>query len=189
MSQPLNVENSLDLLLVLLYAPGQEKKECEPIDGITRLQKLIFLLNQGKGPSSLVKIAKEYSFEAYKMGPYTDSLREDLDTLISLGLVGTKRLNYMISDDRDDLDYDIDDPDYKQGEKRKRIESQRFYLTENGKVAGSELWHNLTSKDRDALKEFKTFFCTLTLRQLLIFVYDQFPKFTVKSEIKKQLGL
>jgi len=189
MSQTFKVENSLDLLLVLLFAPSHNRKGCEPIEGITRLQKLIFLLNQGKGPNSLVEIAKEYDYKADKMGPYTHSLREDLDALISLGLVGTERLRYLISDDKDDPDYDVDDPDYKQKVKRKRVESQKFFLTKNGKEAGAELWGNLSSKDRDALKDFKAFFCSLTLRQLLIFVYDQYPEFAVKSEIKKQLGL
>lgn len=182
MSQTFKVENSLDLLLVLLFAPSHKRKGCEPIEGITRLQKLIFLLSQGKGPDSLVKIAMEYDYKADKMGPYADSLREDLDVLISFGLVGTERLRYMISDD-------VDDPYYEQEEKRKRVESQKYFLTENGKEAGAELWGNLSSKDRDALKEFKAFFCSLTLRQLLIFVYDQFPEFAVKSVIKKQLGL
>jgi len=181
MSQTFTVENSLDLLLVLLFAPSQKSKKCEPIEGITRLQKLIFLLNQGKGPKSLVEIAKEYDYKAYKMGPYTENLRKDLDTLISFGLVGTERLRYMISDD-------VDDPYYEQEENYKRVESQKFFLTESGKEVGAELWDNLSSKDKTELMEFKTFFCSLTLRQLLIFVYDQFPEFTVKSEIKKQLG-
>jgi len=189
MSETLKVESSLDLLLVLLFAPGSDEGEGEPIEGITRLQKLIFLLNQGKGPGSLVEIAKEYNYKAYKMGPYTSSLREDLDLLVSLGLIGTERLRYMISDDQDDSEDDVDDPDYKQERKYRRIESQKFFLTEKGKEAGGELWNNLSLKDRRGLKEFKEFFCSLTLRQLLIFVYDQFPKFTVKSEIKEQLGL
>ncbi len=189
MSETFKVENSLDLLLVLLFAPRSNDKECEPIEGITRLQKLIFLLNQGKGPGSLVKIAKEYNYKAYKMGPYTSSLREDLDLLISIGLIGTERLRYMISDDQDDSEYDVDEPEFKQERKCRRIESQKFFLTKKGKEAGGELWSNLSSQERKALKEFKKFFCSLTLRQLLIFVYDQFPNFTVKSEIKEQLGL
>ncbi len=189
MSETFKVENSLDLLLVLLFAPGSKEDEGKPIEGITRLQKLIFLLNQGKGPDSLVKIANEYNYEAYKMGPYTSSLREDLDLLVSLGLIGTERLRYMISDDQDDSEYDVDDPDYKQERKYRRIESQKFFLTEKGKEAGGELWGNLSSRDQKALKEFKEFYCSLSLRQLLIFVYDQFPNFTVKSEIKEQLEL
>ena len=189
MAQTLKVENSLDLLLVLLFASGRKDEEPEAIEGITRLQKLVFLLNQGKGPEVLVKIAREYEYEAYKMGPYAGGLREDLDTLISLGLVGMERLRYLISDDKDDPDYDVDEPDYKQEDKRKRVESQRFYLTENGRNAGKELWENLSSKEKASLKKFKAFFCSLTLRQLLIFVYDQFPRFTVKSEIKEQLRI
>lgn len=185
MAEPFRVEETLDLLLVLLFAPGSNGEEHEPIEGITRLQKLVFLLNRGKGPASLVEIAKKYEYEAYKMGPYTDTLRDDLDTLISLGLVGTERLRYLISDDVDDP-YD---PYDSQEKKRKRIESQKFSLTDNGIEAGSELWDSLSSTDKDALEKFKGFFCSLSLRQLLIFVYDQFPKFTVKSEIKRQLGM
>lgn len=190
MSETLKVEGSLDLLLVLLFAPSSNEDEGKPIEGITRLQKLIFLLNQGRGPSSLVEIAREeYTYKPYKMGPYTGSLREDLDFLTSLGLIGTERLRYMISDDQDDSEYDVDDPDYKQERKYRRIESQKFFLTEKGKEAGGELWGNLSSRDQKALKEFKEFYCSLSLRQLLIFVYDQFPNFTVKSEIKEQLEL
>ena len=186
MAETLKIENSIDLLLVLLYAPGPNGQECEPIEGITRLQKLIFLLNQGKGPQKLVEIAKMYEYKPYKMGPYTNSLRDDLDTLISIGLVGTERLKYLITDDADD---DTDICGFDCGDDTKRIESQKYYLTKNGKEAGKELYGNLTQKEKEDFAKFKSFFCSLTLRQLLIFVYDNFPKFTINSEIKGQLGM
>ena len=178
MAEQLTMESPLDLLLVLLFASGPKADKCEPIEGITRLQKLVFLLNQEECPAALVQVAKEYKYKAHKMGPYASNLREDLDTLISLGLVGTERLRYLISDDADDP-YDNKEKD------RKRVESQKFFLTDRGENAGCELYDSLSAKDRDALKEFKKFFCSLTLRQLLIYVYDKYPRFTVKSVIKR----
>jgi uncharacterized protein YwgA len=180
----LSVESSLDLLIALLYAPGKSGREGEPVDGITRLQKLMFLLNQGQGPKLLVKAAEEYLFGAYKMGPFTVELYRDLELLQSLGLLRTERLDYVISDDRDR------NPDESgEGDAVREIESVRFRLTEHGIEAGKELFGSLPKRDREGLVEFKRFFNSLSLRQLLIFVYQKFPDFTSKSEIKGQLGL
>jgi uncharacterized protein YwgA len=180
----LKVENSMDLLLVLLYAAGKSGQFGEAIEGITRLQKLVFLLQQGKGPKTLIKMAEEYGYKPYKMGPYSENLREDIDNLIAAGIVKTERLKYLISDDSDGDDAGCD-----LCEESKEVESLKFSLTEEGKKAGKELWESLNKKEQNGLSEFKSFFCSLTLRQLLIFVYDKFPDYTVKSEIKKKLGL
>lgn len=188
MSEEFKVENTLDLILVLLYAKGVSGKKCEPIEGITRLQKFVFLLNQGRGPGELVEIAKEYEYQPYKLGPYSDELRNDLETLISLGLVKTERLAYWIPDDLDDEEDTVKNIKAGIDAEYKKIESYKYYLSDNGVKAGEELWKSLTSKNRGALIEFKTFFNSLTLRQLLIFVYDQFPGYAGKSEIREKLG-
>ena len=188
MSEELKVENPLDLILVLLYAKGVSEKKCEPIEGITRLQKFVFLLNQGRGPEELVEIAKEYGYQPYKMGPYSDELRGDLETLISLGLVKTERLAYWIPDDLDDEEDAVNNIKAGIIDGYKKVESYKYRLSNNGINAGEELWKSLTSKNREELIKFKTFFNSLTLRQLLIFVYDQFPQYTGKSEIRKKLG-
>ena len=134
-SQPLTLESSLDLLLVLLYAPGTSGTPAEPIDGITRLQKLIFLLNQGKGPASVVAQAKEFLYEPYKMGPFSRQVNEDLDILISLDLVRTEKLKYLLTDDADDYD---DADSGTRGKSKRRVESLRFFLTNDGREAAAE---------------------------------------------------
>ena len=188
MSEEYQFENTLDLVLVLLYAKGVSGKKCEPIEGITRLQKFVFLLNQGRGAVELVEIAKEYEYQPYKMGPYSNELRDDLETLISLGLVKTEKLTYWIPDDLDDEEDAIKNMKAGIDSEYKKIESYKYYLSNNGEKEGEGLWNSLTSKTRKALIEFKTFFNSLTLRQLLIFVYDQFPTYTGKSEIRQKLG-
>ena len=185
--QPLHVENSLDLLLVLLYAPGKEGKMGESIEGITRLQKLMFLLQEGNGPEQLVKIAKEqFKFQPYKMGPYAESLRGDIDELLSVGLLQTDRLRYLITDDGDMSDEGIEYENY--GQKDKTVESVRYSLTKIGMEVGNELWESMNEKSQQELIKLKAFFGALSLRQLLIFVYERYPNMTGESEIREELG-
>ncbi|MDP6046631.1 MAG: hypothetical protein QGG25_13565, partial [Phycisphaerae bacterium] len=49
----LTVENAMDVLIVLLYAPGKTGTS-EPINGITRLQKLMFLIKSRVALEDLV---------------------------------------------------------------------------------------------------------------------------------------
>lgn len=188
-SQPLRVENSMDLLLALLYAPGKSGTQGEPIEGITRLQKLLFLLQQDVGPKRLVKEGEAYRYKPYKMGPYSDQLRNDLEELQSAGIVVTKRLDYWLPDDGDgvpDEGADFDAPT----RETKRVESYRFSLSPDfGQQIAKDLWDSLAPKEREELAAFKAFFNSLSLRQLLIFTYEKYPKFTEASTIKKQLGL
>ena len=191
----LTIENSMDLLIVLLYAPGKKSKEAEPIEGITRLQKLMFLLQQDVGPKRLVEEAEKYDYEAFKMGPYSKGLLNDIEELKAAGIIETKKLEYLLTDDGDELpddsdelpdsDRDIDIPQ----SKTKRVESYQFKLSRLGKDIGSDLWEVLPHKQRKDLEKFKSFFNSLTLRQLLIFTYEKYPEYTTKSEIKGQLGL
>lgn len=186
---PLRVESAMDLLILLLYARGKNGTYAEPIDGITRLQKLLFLLQQDVGPKRLVTEAAAYEYEPYKMGPYSKQLRSDLEELESAGIVVTKRLRDWLSDDGDGVPEkgaDFDSPTWK----TKRVESYRFSLSrELGEKIGKNLWDNLAPKNREKLAAFKAFYNSLSLRQLLIFTYEKYPQFTEASTIKKQLGL
>lgn len=188
-SDELKVENSMDLLLVLLYAPSKNGQYGEPIEGITRLQKLFFLLQQGKGPQTIVQIAKDCGYQPYKMGPFSWELTENLNDLIAAGLVKTERLRYYISDDFDGDDSSLCEDILPEQKQLKQVESFKYLLTDYGMNVAKQLWDNLPKKDQVGLAEFKVFFGSLTLRQLLIFVYEQFPKYTDKSEIKHKLGL
>ena len=178
-SEPLNIESATDLLIVVRYAPGRNGKPNEPVDGITRIQKLMFLLQQGVGPKTLVDEALAYGYKPYKMGPYAPDLQRDISDLQSAGIIQTERLDYLLPDDGD----------VPTSEER-RVQSSRFRLSSDfGMQVGADLWHSLSSKDRDSITQFKQFFNSLTLRQLLIFTYERFPDFTTESTIKNQLGI
>lgn len=184
-NEALNLENSMDLLLVLLYSPGEETV-AEPIDGITRLQKLYFLLKKGEGPKTLVELAKDYSFKPYKMGPFSEDILHDIDELIAANMIQTEKLTYHLTDDND---FNPNEgSDYEGYTDEQKIVSKRFKLTEKGEKIAKELWKNLEKDQQQSLIEFKSFFNSLSLRQLLVFVYDNFPEYTEESIIKDKLN-
>lgn len=184
-NEALNLENSMDLLLVLLYSPGEETV-AEPIDGITRLQKLYFLLKKGKGPKTVVELAKDYSFKPYKMGPFSEDILHDIDELIAANMIQTEKLTYHLTDDNDFNPKESSD--YEEYTDEQKIVSKRFKLTEKGEKIAKELWNNLEKDQQQSLIEFKSFFNSLSLRQLLVFVYDNFPEYTEESIIKDKLN-
>jgi len=186
--EPFRVEDPTDLLLLLLYAPGRSREPGEPVEGVTRLQKLMFLLQQPDfGPAELVKEAKAYGYSPYKMGPFSTELRSAVAELQAAGIIKTERLVYVLNDDADssgEPDPDLDAP----VQRGRRVESQRFRLTALGVRIGQSLWSGLSNEQREGFSEFKTFFNSLSLRQLLIFTYERFPAYTTASEIKDELG-
>jgi uncharacterized protein YwgA len=185
-AEPIRVENSLDLLMVLLYAPGSSGTAGEPIGGITRLQKLVFLLKEGEGPAAIVASAKEFLYKPFRMGPFSQEIYRDLDVLNSLGMLRTRRLEYLITDDDDP---DPEDAVYDVTPQERVVESTQFELSELGKRVGRDLLESLTPRDREGLVQFKKFFNAIPLRQLLIFVYQKYPQYTTESQILGKLGL
>lgn len=186
-NETMRIENSMDLLLVLLFSPGK-KGDAEPIEGITRLQKLMFLLQKGKGPAEVVEQAREYEYKPYKMGPYCSELNKDLDELKSAGLLATEELEYLLPDDRIESEEGEKERDILSTGMRK-VKSFRFELTEFGGRVASDLYEGMSKSQKMELEEFKTFFNSISLRQLLIFVYEKYSDYATNSTIKKQLGL
>lgn len=183
----LPVETRMDLLIALLYSPGSSESPNEPIDGITRLQKLLFLLGKEKSPKKILELASDFQFRPYKMGPYADSVMQDLDELEAAGIIRRSELEYWIRDDGDKADEE-NDHDSDEGAMR-HVLSDRFSLTELGERIGQDLLKSMSDEERILLTEFKARFNSLSLRQLLRFVYSKFPDFTIHSAIKDNLGL
>lgn len=184
---PLPVEEPADLLIALLYSPGKSGEPGEPISGTTRLQKLFFLLREGEGPKALVAEARALPFEAYKMGPYSTELRDIVADLQAADIVDVEQLDYVLPDD-DDESSEGDRAESQAG--GRRVSSYRYRLTpELGTQIGQDLWAGFTDELRKDLTEFKRFFNAISLRQLLIFTYEKFPRYTTRSTIKEQLGI
>ena len=71
-------------VVLLLLGIGPKEELAEGIGGITRLQKLLFLLGKETG---LEPTDSGFEFAAYKKGPYSSKLYDDLEFLENLGFV------------------------------------------------------------------------------------------------------
>lgn len=80
------VQNGKNLLVLLLHAPGNSGHSNEPIFGMTRLQKELFLIQK-----KLEEERVESTFRKYLMGPYSKEVYGEIERLKSENIIEEKR--------------------------------------------------------------------------------------------------
>lgn len=147
-----------ECLLLLLYAPGANAKEGEKIVGMTKLQKLLFLLGK---EGRLENILPDYfKHIAYKFGPFSQELLDELELLKELKLI-------------QDFGLIVEEG-----------EGQTFELTERGLEVARKI---VKETPKDILKKvinIKTVYGSQPINQLLRYVYSKYPEYAVYSEAK-----
>lgn len=189
------IKNSKDLIMLLLYAPGPSGKACYPIQGQTRLMKMVFLFQQELSRRlNLNQVIDEEAFpkfEAYDYGPYSADVYSDLEFLVNHGLVDTKLEGEpeILDEERREFDYwtatgnPDEDLDF-------NYIGREFYLTELGKefveeeLLGAD---GITPEQLKVLEDFKTRCLETSLRSLLRYVYSNYEDMTTKSKIKNEV--
>ena len=174
--------NRKDILLLLLFAPGMSGDKAEAIKGRTRFTKLLFLLQELHGIDKAVK--KYYSFEPYKLGPFTEELYNDLDVLETIGLVQVAVKEFVEESEtveaeripRDLLTYA--DADAITAESYREYE---YKLSDSGRKLAHELYNSVPESIRQAVEDVKTKFASLPLAELLRYIYRKFPEMGRKS--------
>jgi len=158
--------NKLEFLLLLLYIPGFTKKENESIKGITRLDKIIFLV-QKKLELNI------YNFIEYDYGPWSSEIQSDIRLLGEGGLVKIVEDKLLISVeviDRTDKDEIVN-----------TIEI--YSLTPGGEKIAKEIFDKLNNNEKKILLEIKYEFNKIPLTDLIKYVYEKYPEMTTKSKI------
>jgi len=170
-----------DAIVLLLGAevPGAASGE---IKGITRLEKLIFLLER-ETKSKDEWLGEDAKFEPYNFGPFSQRVYQAVDLLSSAGL-----LNDSDSPATDDIDtWELrDNIGLEEGGDRRRDQyvTRDFKLTDLGWRYFRALEHELPSDSLAEVAEFKRRFAFLPLRQLVRYVYLRYAEFTTKSIIR-----
>ena len=171
------IDSDLDLLLLLLYVNNQEE-----IIGITRLEKLIFLLIQEK---RFKKFQKEFGYIEYDYGPWSSQIIDNIEALSSYGLVEIEERSLPVFEKdyyQDDIELDLDLI-------REFYENKTlaYSLTPNGIKVSQELFASLIDKEKQVIQRIKNQFNKMPLRQLIRHVYHFYPEFTKKSIIKDKV--
>lgn len=185
------IKNSKDLIMLLLYARGASGKYCEPIEGQTRLMKMIFLFEKELFRTfNLGKIIDDSAFpkfEPYDYGPFSANVYSDLEFLVNLRFVDPIGGGEAQLEDEEASEFDhwtaVSGPDDDIDEQQV---GGKFQLTELGKKFVQKLIQDkgITEQQLDVLHEFKKRCCEIPLRTLLKYVYQRYESMTTKSKIK-----
>ena len=188
------IKNSKDLIVLLLYAPGLSGKLCEPIQGQTRLMKMMFLFKEEISPKfNLDKVIDDAAFpkfEPFDYGPYAGRVYADLEFLVNYQFVDVLKDGdpELTEEERQEFDYwtatgtEDDDIDT-------RSVGRKFALTKRGRefVEKLHLWDDLSAAQKKVLQEFKARCTSASLRSLLRYVYTNYESMTKKSLIRREI--
>ena len=183
MTEPLEVDDAIVLLLGTPYA-GSDSGE---IRGITRLEKLLFLLE--KETDSKSWLTENADFEAYNFGPFSQKVYQAVDTLAAAEIV---------DDSSQPSEDSVDSWESREGigldsgaagrtQVRDPYTTRDFKLTERGWRYYEALRRELSPKALDELTEFKKKFAGLPLRQLVRYVYLRYDEYTKNSLIRDDI--
>jgi uncharacterized protein YwgA len=189
------LRNRASLLLALLYAgesPTASAQRSTPIEGITRLEKLLFILRVRERLLSEVIDDDTYHFIPFRMGPWTQEVYDEVDFLESLGLLTkTTSPERSAADDAHDQEL-FSSAIIDKWQRDTAISShgtETYQLSDAGIAKASELWAKLTPDERTKVLDVKRRFNHMNLKQLLRYVYKEFPQYATESEIRDALGV
>lgn len=170
------IESGLDVVMVLLYAPGSSGKIGEPVKGITRLQKLLFLLwKEGKFFENIPDL---YGFQAYDFGPCMDDIYDDLDFAEDIELIKITEVSSGNEFEDGDEKAFLEDFGFHISNKGIRRD---YSLTSTGKKAAKGMYDSISAVDRKNLVKIKKKYNAFPFFKLLRYVYQKYPKFAEKS--------
>lgn len=168
-----------DAIVLILGAPGPDSMRANYINGITRLEKLLFLL---ENETELAQyLAGDSGFKAYNFGPFSEEVYHMIPILAAARLITNSVALSDTSDDTWEYRSLIDDVDWDEDPNKTR----EFELTPLGQKYYSSLLDDLPDGTEEELAQFKARFAALPLRQLIRYVYLQYPQFTVNSVIRE----
>jgi uncharacterized protein YwgA len=181
-------------LLLLLFAVKSKSDLTEGINGITRLQKYVYLLEKEEG---ILPGENGFEFVPYKAGPYSAKLYDDLEFLENLGLIESE----VTSDATDEESAEIAfQESLEAGEERFEFkqrqgsdtpdayEERRYRLTPEGlKHVKRILSAPAYAPFVEGVRKIKSKFGTYSLQDLLYYVYTKYPNMTTESEIRDRV--
>jgi hypothetical protein len=185
------LRNKTELVLALLYA-SDISGGSQPVVGITRLEKLIFLAKIQEALLSDAVDEQDFHFVPFRMGPWTQEVYDEIDFLESIGLlVKEERPGVSVEDEahNDELFSDLLLDKYQSSPVYRNEGTDAFQLTAAGRKKAADIWSRLSIDEKQKLMGLKRKFNTMNLKQLLRYVYKKYPEYTEASEIKEYLNL
>jgi uncharacterized protein YwgA len=144
---PLHIGKSQAALLLFLL---DSEQRVDPL----RLTKGIFIFTM-EAPETWLGKQERYQFIPYNLGPYSQSLRNDLDRLVDEGYVRISKVR--------DKNFDY------------------YYLSEKGEKKAHEVARHLPNEAATFIRKIRKWVLVVSTRKLLDTIYDRYPAYAVKS--------
>ena len=167
-----------DIIVLLLGAPSSNPTLAGRLKGVTRLEKLMFLIEQETNISDVIQ--EEMDFTAHNFGPFSAKIYQMLDVLAAAQLVKDSSKPSDSTEDSWEVSEVIGGP-------IDPFATRDFELTERGRRYYQALIAELPRRVETDLSKFKDRFGKLPLRQLVRYVYQNYPDYTENSVIKDEI--
>lgn len=165
-----------ELLMLLLHAPGS--RAAEAMDGMTRLQKLLFVIEQRVSPGP--------HFYAYNYGPFDEAVHDAVNALRLAGFLGDST---PLSAAPPTFEEMMRTAAERSGPREAKV-PEVFALTAKGHEAAERL--RRSNRAYEALfariAELRQEWDTPSLNELVNRVYAEWPQYAEKSLIKNQVA-
>lgn len=159
-----------DAIVLVLGAPGGNEK-AGWLEGVTRLEKLIFLLERETPVRDWM--TEKADFHSWRFGPFSSKVYEAADTLAAAKLIRDSASIAHNAEDRwESLNALMDEQDVDP------YTTRTFQLTDRGRRYYEAVLRDLPPNAEEILADFKRKFARLPLRQLVRYVYERYPQFT-----------
>lgn len=186
------LKSKAELILALLYSPDSTKANA-PVVGITRLEKLLFLLKKETSLLNSDNPKDNFNFVPFRMGPWSQEVYDETDFLESLNLINKKSSSESSVEDGAHNNELFDSMILAKYQKTDFISQnnsvEKFELTEKGADLAQKIWNKLSAEEKKQILNIKKQFNKMNLRQFLRYVYKKYPEYASKSEIKEYLGV
>ncbi len=189
-STPL-IKSSKEIILLLLYAKGKTNSLYEPIDGRTRLMKMVFLFKEELksffNNKSILSPSSLPDFSAYDFGPFSYEVLNDIEFLKTNEFISVKTL------EEEPIPEEIFEYNQWENEVNIKLENETYIpeeysLSDLGiEFTETKLIAELTTEQMNVLNEFKKRCTEVSLRTLLKYVYKNYPSMITKSKIRDEV--
>lgn len=163
------------LILMLLYAPTEGGAQ-PPIQGRTRLMKMVFLfekelLDDFRKDRDFDEIALP-EFFAWHYGPFSARLLDDLEFLVNRGFVSSEAKGNAVTAELEEFAYWVEDFD--QEAEAEYVEEEFSLTAPKGEDHARMLWGSLTDNQQHLLSSFKNSLNGTSLDRILEYVYKKY---------------
>jgi len=184
--EPINIQLDPEDIILLLLEANEKLLGKNAVGGVTRLEKLLFLLQR---ETNFEKMDSFYEFSAHNYGPFSKEVYEALDFLEGVELIQVKERvhsSYYTNVGEILLLQAISEEEVSETTtiNSEGITEKLFLLTESGHKVAKKLRQTIEKrrpKDIEELNGIIRRYGKLPLNQLIRYVYHKYPEMTVKS--------